>query len=331
MARTPDQHARVRESGLLRTIYERSALLREEYDHVLVGPGDDCAVIESRDALPTLLKVDQLIEGRHFVRGTPIDLIARKALARAISDIAAMGGSPSASLVAAQLPAEWTQAQAEELHEALLRWSLVFGCPLVGGDTATIGKGAGLSLAVTLVGSTHPTRGPVLRSGARVGDDVYITGSVGGSFLAEKTAEFPFAGGGRHLTFEPRVTEANWLAGNLEDRLHAMLDVSDGVGVDAARLARASGVSIEVDAGRVPYSSEVVGREQKTMLKALGDGEDYELLFAVAAGTPVPATIPGAKTSMTRIGRVHDSSDAACVIVLPSGARVSGDALGWEH
>ncbi len=270
----------------------------------MVGPGDDCALVKTSPR--TLLKVDQVIEGRHFLPGTPIDLIARKAIARPVSDVAAMAGVPRASLCAAVLPPGY--AQGDALFDACDRWARHFGCPLVGGDIAT---GSTLSLSVTVIGEPHPSRGPVLRSGAKTGDQVWVTGVLGGSF--EKGT-----GLGRHLTFEPRVSEAAWLATHLGEKLHAMMDVSDGLGIDGGRLAEASGVRLDLDGRSLPSAD---------WKAALRDGEDYELLFVTHPGAAVPEEIEG--TPITRIGVAVPGT--GCWVLGPLGEVVEASRLGWEH
>lgn len=317
----------MREGELLNRIFARSATLRDAFPAVEVGPGDDCAVVLAPGGSRLLLKVDQVVEGRHFTDETPLDLIARKAIARAVSDIAAMAGTPLASLVGAALPHGYEQSRADALYDALLKWSLHFGCPLVGGDTAIFARGSGgvLTLGVSIIGTPHAARGPVLRGGARPGDDVFVTGTIGGSFRAQPDADFPFPGGGKHLTFTPRTREAVTLADTLGDRLHAMMDISDGLGLDAARLATRSNAAIELDASCIPLSPG-----QSDPLRAAAHGEDYELLFTAAPGAPVPAFIAG--TPLTRIGRVtpHADGHPRCVLI-HNGARTPADALGWEH
>lgn len=317
----------MREGELLNRIFARSATLKDAFPAVEVGPGDDCAVVLAPGGSRLLLKVDQVVEGRHFTPETPLDLIARKAIARAVSDIAAMAGTPLAALVGAVLPHGYEQSRADALYDALLKWSLHFGCPLVGGDTAMFARGSGgeLTLSVSIIGTPHAVRGPVLRSGAQPGDDVFVTGSIGGSFREKPDAEFPFSGGGKHLTFTPRTREAVTLADILGDRLHAMMDISDGLGLDAARLATRSNAAIELDAPRIPLSPG-----QSDPLRAAAHGEDYELLFTAAPGAPVPASIAG--TPLTRIGRVtaHADGHPRCVLI-HNGARTPADALGWEH
>lgn len=304
----------MRESELLAHIYARSAGLSLRFPQVIAGPGHDCAVVAA-GAEHLLLKVDQLLSGRHFTPETAIDLIARKAIARAVSDIAAAGGSPLAALAAATLPA--TYQRADELFDAMSRWAIHFGCPLVGGDIAVGAEGeSGLVLSVTVIGRPHPARGPVLRSGARAGDGVYVTGALGGSFIAA-------TGQGRHLTFEPRLREALFLCDALGANLHAMMDISDGLGRDAGRLARASAVAIALEERLMPLNSGIADCR-----RALADGEDYELLFTAAGA--VPTNCPETGTAITRIGMVGSAVPVAFVI-LRDGRRIDVSEQGWEH
>ena len=179
-------------------------------------------------------------------------------------------------------------------------------------------------LTVSVLGVSHETRGPVLREGARVGDGVYVTGTVGGSFES-----------GRHLSFTPRVEEGARLCDVLGERLHAMIDVSDGVGRDAGRIALASGVGVEIDVGALPLADGLRAEEWK---RGLSEGEDYELLFTVAesARESVSSEIEmsgrdGAtrRVRVTRIGRVVEGS--GCAVVLKDGTRVDASELGWDH
>jgi thiamine-monophosphate kinase len=320
----------VRESELLSHIYLRSADLSRRFPFILAGPGHDCAVIKI-GAEQLLLKVDQLISGRHFTPDTPIDLIARKAIARPLSDIAAAAGTPLCALAAATLPPHYPHAN--ELFDALFGWALHWNCPLVGGDIAASGSigtatirernpgtpaapdsDHALSLSITLLARPHPTRGPLLRSGAQPGDHLYVTGTLGGSLNND--------GSGRHLTFEPRLREARFLANTLGPSLHAMMDISDGLGLDAGRLAKASGVSIEIEETNLPRSPTVTDWR-----RAISDGEDYELLFAAAG--EVPPSCPETGTPITRIGHIHPG-DRAAQLQLRSGQHVDISNQGWD-
>lgn len=296
----------MRESELLEHIYARSAGLAASGGwSVVVGPGDDAAVLRSPAGDTLLITVDQLVEGRHYEPGTAIDLIARKAVARSVSDIAAMGGRPSWATATAVLPKGY--AHADGLFDAMARWAAHWGCPLIGGDIASHGSSDHpLTLTVTVAGA--PIAEPVRRSGARAGDGVYVTGALGGSL-----------GSGRHLTFEPRVGAAAGLVAALGARLHAMIDLSDGLGRDAGRVARASGVRVELDAAAIPRHAGV-----ETWRDAAGDGENHELCFAAAGD--VPGEVAG--VAVTRVGRALEG--AGCV-VLDGGRAVEAGELGWDH
>jgi thiamine-monophosphate kinase len=299
------------ESELLRHIYRRSISLGAAMGGVLeIGPGDDCAAVRVRDG-SLLLTVDQLVEGRHYTRETPLDLVARKCIARSVSDIAAMGGRPLVVLATGALNDAFDREN--ELFNAMHRWANELGCPLVGGDIArTSGPTV---LTCTALGTPHPVRGSVTRAGARPGDGVYIAGLVGRSFAS-----------GRHLTFEPQVAEARWLCDTLGADLHAMLDVSDGVGRDTARIAEASGVRIELDASLLPLNPDAADWRA-----AISEGEDYTLLFT-ASREPALAC-PATGTPITRIGTVREARDGqpVCEVVTPEGQRLDGGTLGWDH
>lgn len=286
---------------------------------VLVGPGDDAAVVITPLGERIVLTVDQVIVGRHVTAATSMDLVARKAVARSISDLAAMTARPLCSLATAAMPPGFPQAQAIELSNEIARWGRHFGCPVVGGDVAELPlQEDSLTLTVTAIGTMPPGRFPPLRSGARIGDGIYVTGSLGGSF--ERAS-----GLGRHLTFEPRLAEAAWLADQLapggESRLHAMIDISDGLGLDASRIAEASGCSLVLESQRIPRASDVASWQQ-----AVRDGEDYELLFCASGEVPAVCGVTG--TSVTRIGQVEKGTG---VWVIDGARRVDVAREGWMH
>lgn len=307
------------ESELLASIAARSADLSARFPQVLEGPGDDCAVIGPGSG-HLLLTVDQLVEGRHFRPGTPIDLIARKAIARSISDIAAMAGTPIAALATGVLPQGFEQTLADQLCQRLKHWSEHWGCPLVGGDIASSAGGRDpLVLTVTVVGRSHASRGPVLRRSAVVGDDIYVTGTLGSSFE-------PATGLGRHLTFEPRIDAARTLADRLGPNLHAMMDLSDGLGRDAGRMAAASDVTFEIDAASIPAAPAA------SWQGALRDGEDYELLFTATGSPPTELPSVAGPVRVTRIGRVvAKRSHSLCVVRTPDGTALEASEIGWNH
>ena len=296
-----------RESELLAHIYRRSASLAG-HGGIIVGPGDDAAVIDIGGQM--IVTIDQLIEGRHFDgASTDVTLIARKAVARSVSDIAAMGGTPTCGLATGCLPDGY--AHANELFDAMAHWAHSFGCPLIGGDIAS--SPGPMMLTVTVLGKVHQVRGPVLRSTARIGDDVYMTGRLGGAVRSD-----------RHLTFEPRLAEAAWLCDTLGDALGAMIDISDGLGRDAGRIATASNVRLLLEAKRFPLHEDAGTWEQ-----AAREGEDYELIFTVQPGVMVPHRVETTGTAISQIGRIIEG--AGCGIIQPDNSVLEADSLGWDH
>lgn len=229
---------------------------------VAAGAGDDCALIRpvGRGRLQ-LLKTDCVIEGIHFAPDTPPEKIGWKALCRPLSDIAAMGGEPAHALITLALSETVRLDWARGIYAGIGRAAREFGVSVVGGETArSLG---GCFISVCLTGSVTE-KNCVTRAGGRVGDRLYVTGRLGGSFPS-----------GRHLRFRPRLAQARWLVKHY--RVHAMMDLSDGLATDLPRLALASGTGFRLEQGNVPRSAGC------TVAQALGDGEDYELLFAVSA------------------------------------------------
>jgi thiamine-monophosphate kinase len=309
----------MRERDLLAHIYQRSA--NDRHASVAVGPGDDCAVLRIGGA-QVLVTTDQLVEGRHYHSEDEPELVARKAMARAISDIAAMAGRPTAAVVAATLPPGLTNGAA--LVDRLRESAQHFDTPLVGGDVASSTTDAPVVITATILGSPHPQRGPVLRSTARVGDAVWVTGELGGAWSSAPNDRHS-----KQHTFVPRVAEAWSLADELGAELRSMIDLSDGLGVDAARIATASGVRIELDAAALPVSPRLAGEWRR----ALSDGEDYELAFTADAGDDVRVALDRVAerlgVAITRVGRV--TAGEGCVVHTPDGETLGADDLGWEH
>ena len=246
-------------------LVERLTALLTAGEGVLVGPGDDCAVVAgARRGEVGLLKTDCLVEGVHYTLEAPARQVGWKAVARVLSDFAAMGGEPRHFLVTVALPPGREVAWVEDLYRGMNACAVRFGAAIVGGETSSVPRGAPGMISVAATGRGERRR-IALRRGGMAGDALYVTGRLGGSL------------GGRHLTFEPRLREARWLTGRF--RVHAMMDVSDGLAQDLPRLAAASGCGYVLDRESVPCQPGA-GVEE-----ALGDGEDYELLFAVARRT----------------------------------------------
>jgi thiamine-monophosphate kinase len=241
--------------------------------NVVTGAGDDCAVLDIGvpDKL-ILFKTDAVVEGVHFTKDTSAEKVGRKALARCLSDIAAMAGTPVAALVTLGLPEKFEPEFVVKIYDGLNALAEKFGVAIVGGETT---KNPGrIFISIALLGTV--TRGKqVLRSGAKTGDAIFVTGELGGS-LAEK-----------HLEFEPRLEEARWLAEHFP--LHAMIDLSDGLAGDLRHILKASGVGAELLKAAIPVSraAKSQAREKPPFAAALTDGEDFELLFTFASGEAV--------------------------------------------
>ncbi|MCG8599719.1 MAG: thiamine-phosphate kinase [Verrucomicrobiales bacterium] len=224
---------------------------------VIIGPGDDCAVVETGSDEWLLLKTDCLIESVHFHRGTDPERVGAKALNRALSDIAAMGGLPRHALVTVAVDARRSVSEIEGWYEGMIAAAERFDCVIVGGETSSL-PGEGAVISVSLTGVVEPGN-CVKRSGAKIGDVIVVTGRLGGSFES-----------GRHLDFLPRIPESRFLV--QEAKVSSMMDLSDGPGSDLPRLAKASGVGFRLDREKLPLHEGV------TMDRAIRDGEDYELL-----------------------------------------------------
>ena len=229
---------------------------------VVGPPGSDAAVL-ARGAGRTVLCADQTIEGVHFAPGTPAARAGRKALDRAISDLAAAAARPRAVLLALHAPREAPEAWLRAAIRAVWRRAREHGAELVGGDLAC--APGPIALCVAAVGELELAGPPPARSRARPGEVLVLTGPVGGSGL------------GRHLAIEPRLAEGRWLAAR---GARAMMDTTDGLGRDAHRMARLSGVALELE--HVPLHRDArraARRSGRSPLDhALQDGEDHELL-----------------------------------------------------
>src|SRR5476651_237904 len=207
-------------------------------ENVVTGAGDDCAVLDF--GLPEklfLFKTDAIVEGIHFTRETPPEKIGRKALARCLSDIAAMAGTPAAALVTIALPENFDVEFVAKIYDGMNVLAREHGVAIVGGETTT--NPERILISIALLG-TVPRGKQILRGGAKTGDAIFVTGELGGS-LAEK-----------HLDFEPRLAEARWLAENFS--IHAMIDLSDGLAGDLRHILKAGGVGAELLKTAVPIS-----------------------------------------------------------------------------
>jgi len=246
------------ESELLEVI---SALLPKPSRDVLTGIGDDCAVIRSgNQGELQLLKTDALVEGIHFAPRTSPERIGWKALCRPLSDIAAMGGTPLHAMITVAAPVGWGTATWKGLYRGIGKAARAHGVSVVGGETVRSPGPAFLSVSIT---GSVPKKHLKLRSAAKPGDFICVTGRLGGSF---KT--------GRHLSFHPRLAEGQWLGGRHE--VTAMMDLSDGLGSDLPKLAAESRCSFRIVMESLPRNKGC------SVTSAISDGEDYELLLTIA-------------------------------------------------
>ena len=245
---------------------------------VVAGAGDDCAVLDLKIPNQWLLfKTDAVVEGVHFTNETSPEKIGRKALARCLSDIAAMAGTPTAALITLGLPRDFDAAFVEAIYGGMNALARQHNVAIVGGETTT--NPGQVLISVALIGFV-PRGRVLLRSGAKIGDAIFVSGELGGSLA------------GKHLEFEPRLTEARWLAETFP--IHALMDISDGLAGDLRHLLKASGVGAELLKSAIPISraaklaAKTGDAAKPALVAALTDGEDFELLFTVASKDAVP-------------------------------------------
>ena len=263
-------------------------------------PGDDCAVIDHGGETLLLLKTDALVEHVHFLPSAPARAVGWKAAARVVSDFAAMGGRPAHFLVTLALPPETAVSWVEDLYRGIGDCLEKFGGFLAGGETSSVPSSSAAVISIAATGTVRRDR-LVMRSTAQPGDALLVTGQLGGSIL------------GKHLDFTPRLVETDWLVAHFKPT--AMMDLSDGLAKDLPRLAAASGCGYRIVESSLPLTAGC------SPAQALGDGEDFEILFAMeSARVPEllaawPATFPG----LTCIGNLTD---------LHTSDSLSG---GWDH
>ncbi len=250
---------RLRDLGEDRLVQQWVKQLKMNRD-VKAGPGDDCAVVAApgQDQL-LLLKTDCVVENVHFLPNDKPSAIGWKAMARPLSDFAAMAGQPRFALVTLILPGERSVRWTHEIYGGLERAAARFDVAIVGGETSQI-KGPAV-ISVSALGTVEKERW-VSRRGGRDGDLLFVTGRLGGSRRR------------KHFRFIPRIEEARWLTAHFS--IHAMMDLSDGLGADLPRLARASRLGFVIEEKKLPRT------RGSSISEALNDGEDYELLLAVS-------------------------------------------------
>lgn len=311
----------MRELDLLQHVYAANASLPAG---VTIPPGDDMGAVRAPSG-QVLITVDQVAQRVHVDLATAsLEQVGRKAITRNLSDVAAMAAQPMAAVVAASLPRDFDTPRVNRLFDAMRQTAGAFACPLVGGDIS-IWDGP-LILTVTILAEPAGVE-PVRRSGSQAGDAIYVTGALGGSL---ETVD----GYTHHLDFTPRLALARRLAGDPATRPHAMIDLSDGLARDLTHLCDASGLRAEVLAQQLPLSRGALQAAQRTgqpaWRHAVGDGEDYELLFTASPDREMPASIEG--VPITRIGTMLPAGEPPMVgLRLPDGSMVDLTPLGWEH
>jgi thiamine-monophosphate kinase len=337
MPKSPHKpHKPASETALIRRI--RSRVAGSGATGLSLGIGDDCALLRLRKGEEFAVTTDLSIAGRHFLPDLhPPEVVGHRTLARGLSDLAAMGARPVAAFLSLGLPREMTmtrgtgKAWVERFYDGLLALAAEYRTPLAGGDLAE----SPVTLAdIVLVGAV-PIGKALLRSGARVGDGLYVTGNLGGAAagLAElKQWNRQRAGAAvprrlatrlaPHFYPQPRVAQGLWL--RRKGVATAAIDLSDGLSTDLEHLCEESGVAAEVDASLLPLHPSA------SLEEALHGGEDYELLFTAAENARVPRAIGG--VPVTRIGRIARRRAGTPAVMMRTQKGVEPLApAGWQH
>jgi thiamine-monophosphate kinase len=302
-----------------------------------LGIGDDAAVIRSRPGTEWVFSCDQFVENVHFLTAvTPPEAIGYKALARATSDLGAMGARPRFFLLSLSLPTERTGVWLDRMTGGMSRAARQFGLTLAGGDTArSPSSNSTVALNLMVIGEIAAGHS-VGRSGARPGDALFVSGRLGGSQLGLDLILRGIAQERRwrrllapHFYPKPAIELGCWLA---ERRLaSAMMDISDGLSSDLFRLCQASGVGARIDQEKLPGVAVPAGLRSRGLdglTLALHGGEDYGLLFTVGKRhlASVPRAFRGQR--ITRIGEIFAGSG---VTLLTDGATSVLEPRGWDH
>ena len=294
-----------------------------------VGIGDDCAVLRLLPGHDSLVTTDFTLEGIHFRRDWhPAESVGHRCLARGLSDVAAMGGEPVAAFLSLALPRDLPQAWVGRFLRGLISLAERFGVTLAGGDTAESPDGI---LADIIVVGTAPKGKPVLRSGARLGDRIFVSGELGGSAAAVLRMrampkkkliprDYP-----RHFYPEPRIELGRIL--REKDLASAMIDTSDGLSTDLAHICEESDVGAELESNLIPRASIGKPAREVDLDLALHGGEDYELLFTAPPSKRIPSRIAG--VPVTQIGQI--ARGRRILISSLKGIAYELAPRGWEH
>ncbi len=325
------------ERALIAALARATDQLGARFAQLRVGIGDDCAVLRPPLGHEITVTTDLLLEGTHFRRDwhSP-EAAGHRCLARGLSDLAAMGAKPLAAFLSFALPPELAGEWARRFLAGLLALARATRIPLAGGDTAQApetGSGALFCADIVLLG-TVPAGTALLRSGARPGDLLYVTGALGGaaaelgSLVARPAARRlrATAPGHPHLFPQPRLAQGF----RMRPQATAAIDLSDGLSTDLGHLCEASGVRAEVESARIPIHP-LTQTSSDPLALALHGGEDYELLFTAGPSAKIPSAIGG--VPITRIGRILPPAKRSAPVTLigPDGARSPLRPGGWEH
>ena len=305
----------------------RQKKLAGSRSQVVAGIGDDCAILRLAPRHDFLVTTDFSLEGIHFRRDWhPAESIGHRCLARGLSDIAAMGGEPLAAFLSLALPTELPQDWVRRFTRSLLKLAGKFGITLEGGDTAESPKGV---FADIIVVGTVPRGEAILRSGARAGDRIFVTGQIGGAAAAvvqmRSKRKLNARAYLRHFFPEPRIELGRILR---EKRIAtAMIDLSDGLSTDLAHICEESGVGAELRDESIPRARVGTPGREVDIEHALHGGEDYELLFTAPAARRVPSHLAG--VAITEIG--HITRRRKILVLNRHGAGYELEPGGWEH
>ncbi len=295
--------------------------------------GDDCAVLETTAGYDTLVTTDFSIEGVHFRRDWhPAEVVGHRCLTRGLSDIAAMGGHPVAAFLSLALPGDLPQKWVDDFLDGFLRLARQFGVTLAGGDIA---QSLGGVLADIVVHGTVPHGEAILRSGAKPGDHLYVTGELGAAsamlerMLANPERRYRPSECPAHFFPQAQLKVGSYLR---EKKIaSAMIDISDGLSSDLMHLCDESGVRAEVQAETIPIAS--IGKHEVQLENALHGGDEYQLLFSAPANKRIPTEIAGVPIS--QIGYIEAPKKHLPKILLFEGNDAEmGSELhpkGWEH
>jgi thiamine-monophosphate kinase len=294
---------------------------------VLTGMGDDCAVLRPLAGRDSLVTTDFTLEGIHFRRDWhPPESVGHRCLARGLSDIAAMGGEPVAVFLSLALPRDLRQAWVDRFARSLISLADMHGAPVAGGDTAESPDGI---LADIIVVGSVPKGKAILRSGAKAGDRIYVSGELGGS----AAAVVRMRSGGKvkprdyvqHFYPEPRIDLGRVLREN--NLASAMIDTSDGLSTDLAHICEESGVGAEIDSSLIPRAQVGKPAREVDLDLASHGGEDYELLFTASQEKRIPRHIAG--VDITQIGRI--TRTRGIFVRNSKGVGYEMHPRGWEH